>query len=377
MKILFIAPLPPPTTGQSLACQVFLDALRPEHEVEVVNLARSALGRGEGAASRVRQVLRLVRQTARKAAACDTVYFTVSQSVAGNLKDLLIYLACWRKLGAMVIHLHGGAGMAVLLSRAHPILRRINRAIFRSLGGVVVLGARHLPLFQDCVSPEKLHVVANFAADEIFIDEQRLDEKFAAPGPLRLLYLSNFNTGKGYQELLDGIKMLPEDVRSELEVSFAGAFEIDADRKNFLSAIEGLPQVHYCGTVFGGDKIRLFQQSHCFILPTYYRFEGQPISILEAYAAGCAVITTDHGGIFDVFTPGVNGYVVEKASPSSIAAAIMAALDRKELVMFAQANRHQAAERFTVAGYNAKLLAIMDTAAEKIGGRPHRDVRSN
>ena len=93
MKILFIAPLPPPTTGQSLACQVFLDALRPEHEVEVVNLARSALGRGEGAASRVRQVLRLVRQTARKAAACDTVYFTVSQSVAGNLKDVFFNIS--------------------------------------------------------------------------------------------------------------------------------------------------------------------------------------------------------------------------------------------------------------------------------------------
>jgi len=49
--------------------------------------------------------------------------------------------------------------------------------------------------------------------------------------------------------------------------------------------------------------------SKCFVIPSW--FEGNPISILEAMAAGLAVIATKIGGAKDVITNNVNGYLVD------------------------------------------------------------------
>jgi glycosyltransferase involved in cell wall biosynthesis len=45
-------------------------------------------------------------------------------------------------------------------------------------------------------------------------------------------------------------------------------------------------------------------------------YEGQPISILEAYAAGCIVVTTGQPGILDIFKPYLNGYEIDTNSIS-------------------------------------------------------------
>ena len=47
-----------------------------------------------------------------------------------------------------------------------------------------------------------------------------------------------------------------------------------------------------------------------FCLPTWLKFEGQPISIIEAYASGCIVVTTANGGINDIFNDNVNGVLL-------------------------------------------------------------------
>ena len=66
----------------------------------------------------------------------------------------------------------------------------------------------------------------------------------------------------------------------------------------------------------------LYLKSQIFCLPTYYPFEGQPISILEAYATGCFVITTGHSGIPEIFRDKINGIMVEPKSVQSIKQAI-------------------------------------------------------
>jgi glycosyltransferase involved in cell wall biosynthesis len=363
VKILFVGPLPEPITGQSLACQVFLDALRRRHEVVVVDTNRKTFRRG-ASLRRIWEVFSFARQVQRKSRGCDAVYFTISQSVMGNLKDLAIYLACFRLLPRMAVHLHGGPGMRMLLSDRHPLLRRLNAFFLRRLGAVIVLGERHRSIFAGYVRAGKIHCVPNFAEDALFVMPDRTREKFSAAGPLRFLFLSNLNAGKGHTELLQAIALLPPTVRGAIAVDFAGGFESEADKATFLSDLRQVPEARYCGIVKGKDKQALFAAAHVFCLPTYYAYEGQPISILEAYASGCAVMTTDHSGIFDVFEPGVNGYVVEKRSPQSIATAIGMAVGNAVATRdMALANLAQAKDLYRVETYNANLCAIMDLVA--------------
>jgi glycosyltransferase involved in cell wall biosynthesis len=363
MRILFIGPLPEPITGQALACQVFLDELSRHHRVEVVDLKKKKYRQGITSLSRIREVLGIVFDTWRKQRSAELIYFTPSESFAGNAKDLLIYLSCFRRLPRMIIHLHGGAGMREILLAPHP-LRRLNEFFLRRIGAAIVLGERLADTYGRVLPRARIHIVPNFAEDCLFTDPASIDRKFAATQPLRLLYLSNLLPGKGYVELLDAFFMLDADLRASVVLDVAGGFESEEQRQAFLRRIEGVPQIRYHGTVRGQPRKELFHQAHVFCLPTYYPYEGQPLSILEAYASGCAVITTDHSGIFDTFVPEVNGIEVAKRSAADLAAAIRrAARNPDRLHEMALTNLRTAESRYRPSTYNAAMIRVVDSLA--------------
>ena len=322
MTILFIGPLPEPVTGQSLACRVLLDGLVQTHTVDVVDLSKKEFTQGISSSSRVGEVLRSLWRIWRRRGRADVVYLTVSESAAGNLKDLLIYLLCFGRLGRTVIHLHGGSGMRRLMLGDRPVFHRVNRFFLKKLGGAIVLGSRHVDIYRGILPDERIHIVPNFAEDELFTTTERIAAKFAHPVPLKVLFLSNLLPGKGHDELVDAFLALDEKTRASVQLDLAGGAESERQRQAFLARIEGVPGIRYHGAVAGERKKALFAEAHVFCLPTYYPYEGQPISILEAYASGCAVITTDHSGIPDVFRDGVNGFQVAPRSVTDLRKAI-------------------------------------------------------
>lgn len=360
VKVLFVGPLPDPVTGQSLACQVFLDELRHHHEVEVINLSKRDFAQGMDSLRRVREVLGIAWQVARRQARADVVYLTTAESMAGNLKDLVLLSLCGRRLSSVTVHLHGGAGMRELLRPGRTVLRGLNRLLLHRLGAVVVLGGRQVDIFDGLVERDHIRIVPNFAQDELFLDEDAVRAKFRAQEPLRLLFLSNLLPGKGHEELVDAVRSLTPDLQGRVHLDIAGAFDGPAARDAFEKRIAGCPNITVHGVVRGAQKRALLQGAHLFCLPTYYPYEGQPISILEAYAAGCAVLTTDHSGIFDVFTPDVSGLVVEKRSSESIRRALTVALGNPApLEAMALANRREAQEKYRTTRYNEQLLGVL------------------
>jgi glycosyltransferase involved in cell wall biosynthesis len=357
--------LPEPITGQSLACQVFFDGLQTQYRVDLINLSKSGFTQGVSSSSRVFEVLSILTDVLRKRRSADVIYLTVSESLAGNLKDLFIYLLCVGKLRRMVIHLHGGAGMTEIMRGRWPLLRGLNALFVRRLGGVIVLGERHTAIYSGVVDKARLHIVPNFAGDELFTTVDHVDRKFLRPSPLRLLFLSNLLPGKGHEELVTAFLALPGQTRDSLELDFAGGFESERQKTEFLRRIEGVDHVRYHGTVTGDRKRELFHRAHVFCLPTYYPYEGQPISILEAYASGCAVITTDHSGIRDVFRDGVNGLEVQKRSAPDLQRAIEQAVARPEdLHRMASANLRTAIASYKTSDYRHALMTIIDAVAK-------------
>jgi glycosyltransferase involved in cell wall biosynthesis len=366
MSVLFLGPLPDPITGHSLACKVFFDALVKQQRVELVNLNKRELTTGVSSVSRVFEVMGLVVQIWLKRKTCDVIYFTTSESLAGNFKDLLIYSACIGQLSRMVVHLHGGAGMRRIMLEGSGLLRRLNSFFLRRLGGAIVLGPKHVETFAGTVPRERIYVVPNFAEDLFFSDPDSIDRKFAQTAPLRVLFLSNFLPGKGHIELLDAFFALDEQARSALAIDFAGSFDSKSEKLRFLRRIEGRPQLRYHGVVAGERKRALLLDAHVLCLPTYYAYEGQPISILEGYASGCAVITTDHSGICDIFADRENGYEVRPRSADSLRAALEKALAQPELLHgFGRQNYFVATERYRASRYTRDLIEISQKIARQ------------
>ncbi len=362
MSILFIGPLPEPVTGQSKACEVFLDELKNNHRVEVVNLSKNGFRQGVSSLSRVFAVAAILYSVWRKKKSARAIYFTIAESCAGNMKDLFLYLLCFKKLNRMIVHLHGGNGMRSIMLGKRTLQRRLNEFFLRRIGGAIVLGSSMVEIFKDALPESRIHVVPNFAEDFIFIEPEDVRRKFRSMRPLKILFLSNLLPGKGHEELIKAYMMLPESTQASIEIDFAGGFESEKQKSHFLSKLGGRPQIRYHGVVGGHQKKELLHQAHVFCLPTYYAYEGQPISILEAYAAGCAVITTNHSGIRDIFAADVNGYEVPKQSPADLSQVIEEAFFHGDrLLSIALSNLRAAQTDYRTAAYNARLLAIVDS----------------
>lgn len=315
MRVLIIGPYSPPVTGNSLAVDILDRYLSEKYIVEKVNLSKSIVSK-ERIFSRAYNLLFVFKDIFFKHRQADSIYLTIAESKLGICRDLFIYIICWKSLSKMVIHLHGGEGMRnFFIKSGNNWIKKLINYILPKLAGVIILGEHHRDLFSNVISSEKIFVVPNFAEDYIFTNSINIKRKFSFQFPIQVSFISNMIPSKGYMDLLDAYILLPDDIKCKISLNFAGSFTSADNELVFKEKIANLSGVKYYGIVTGLDKKNLFNDSHIFCLPTYYESEGQPITILEAYASGCYVLTTNHSGIGDIFENTTNGEFVEKKSP--------------------------------------------------------------
>lgn len=359
MKVLLITPLPEPVNGQSKASKMVLDSLQSDDVIATVNLSKQSLKNGFNSLGRLREIFKVCINVWKNRKGNDLIYLSIAESLAGNLRDLVIYLICFSSRDKIIIHMLGGVGMTKILNGNGP-LSYLNRYIISKIGGVIVEGEHNFITFSKVTSEEKIYIIPNFADEFLFVNDEEISKKFNNKEPIQILYLSNLIPGKGYDELASAYIELSEEYKAHIFVNFVGGFESLQSEKDFLSKIETHKGLNYLGKFIDGPKKReLYCKSHVFCLPTYYPFEGQPISILEAYATGCAVITSNHSGIPFVFSDGVNGFAVEKKSVTSLVSAIEKVVNYKDkLVDIAFNNRNEALKKYRTSIYQDKIREV-------------------
>jgi len=154
---------------------------------------------------------------------------------------------------------------------------------------------------------------------------------------LRVLYLSNLLETKGYPAFVRAIDMLAarSDVRVEAtlcgpivrmddDVLFASTEEVRGWLQSQIRRINdsGHVRLRWIEGAYGADKEALFRQAHVFVLPTRYPVEAQPLTILEALASGCTVVTTRVGEIPSTVSE-KTAVFLDDTNPETIAQAIV------------------------------------------------------
>jgi glycosyltransferase involved in cell wall biosynthesis len=372
-SVLMAAPLPPPVTGHSLASKVLMEGLVSEGtHVSAVNLSKPQLASGRFHFGTFFRVLKDIFSIAGQSHRFEIIYLTISESFLGNIKDLLIYLVCLFRLKSVCVHLHGGTIKESIFDRSKS-LRMVNGYFLRRVGAVVVLGESLKGIFLELgVSANRIHVVPNFVEDSMMLAaSDKKDKKFDSE-TLQIYYMSHMIKEKGYLDLLTAYNLLSGRVKERIRIDFAGSFDSEIEKKSLLSKIDGMPGVFYHGVVAGAAKSALLKSSHAFCLPTYFS-EGQPISIIEAYANACVVLTVVSGGIRDIFEDGVNGFSIRKGSPDSIASAIeKITQDPHGMSLIAQHNYECATIKFRQSAYIANMIDVFSSMlrpAQLIEGR--------
>jgi glycosyltransferase involved in cell wall biosynthesis len=105
------------------------------------------------------------------------------------------------------------------------------------------------------------------------------------------------------------------------------------------------------------DITPLFHQASIVCLPSYR--EGMPKALLEAAAAGCAVVTTDTTGCREAIIPGVTGNLVPVRDSVALATSLLTLMrDRAQRERYGYAGRKLAIERYGIEAVVEKTLEI-------------------
>ena len=95
--------------------------------MDVVDLSVDSQHDGSISFRRIRAVLNVLRKVRAARKGVDVAYLTIAESIAGNLKDLLILWLLRDKVGRVVLHLHGGSFRVAVLERSR-LLKKWNEA---------------------------------------------------------------------------------------------------------------------------------------------------------------------------------------------------------------------------------------------------------
>ena len=126
-----------------------------------------------------------------------------------------------------------------------------------------------------------------------FVDDPGPREKPASESDL-LLFVGRLSQEKGIDCLVEAIK---QTSRTSLAYRWVIVGE-GPDR----AKLEGLPGVDVRGFLPRSDVDGLLRISRALVVPSNW-YEGQPMVVLEAFAAGLPVLATGHGGIGETVAP--------------------------------------------------------------------------
>lgn len=125
-------------------------------------------------------------------------------------------------------------------------------------------------------------------------------------------------------------------------------------------AAEGLtPRVRLLGLRGAREIARLLPAADCFALTSVY--EGMPMALLEALAAGIPAVTTPVGEVAQVVRAGVNGEIAADRDPATVAACLGRV--RRDLAAYPAERCAASVEAFTP----ARVLAPVYDSYRRLG----------
>lgn len=201
-------------------------------------------------------------------------------------------------------------------------------------------GIERVNLWQRGVDTELFH--PSLASEQM---RQKLSQN-NSEAPL-LLYVGRLSAEKEIERIKPILEGIPE---ARLALVGDGPHR-EALEKHF----EGT-NTYFVGYLTGTDLASAFASADAFVFPS--RTETLGLVLLEAMAAGCPVVAARSGGIPDIVTDGVNGYLFEpKSDDAGAIAATMRLLEQKEEREVIRQNARQEAERW---GWSAATRQLQD-----------------
>lgn len=361
-RIIIAGPLPPPYFGVSNATNITLEGLKEDFNILHLDTSdkREEFNFGKYDFHNIYLGLRSLFDCGRLLLKNpDILYIPISQSYPAYYRDagFILLGRLFRK--KIILHLRGGYFRKFYESEK-GIRKFLIKETVEKAAKVIVLGHSLKYVFEGLTKPENIEVVSNGVDTDFYKPDhtKRNTDKF------RICFISNYEQSKGWKEILKCAVRLKNGAESnKFEIVMAGKWRCKNDEeyaKSFISKnkLENVVKIH--NIVTGHEKVELLQSSNLFLMPTSYRYEGQPWAIIEAMACGLPVITSPKGCIAETVLNGQNGFIVKHDDTEKIYDYITLYLkDRLKAEEMGYRSRELAIDKFSQNVFLANLQRIL------------------
>jgi L-malate glycosyltransferase len=235
-----------------------------------------------------------------------------------------------------------GSDLAVL--KGHTLLRPLGRFIVRH-STVITVNSTYVEKQLLEMVPESLHkirIIPMGIDPSAFMSGTGPETGKKRPARRIILSVGRLIELKGVRFLIESLPAVLRAVRdTDLVIIGSGPEQERLARRVYELSLDD--HVHFMGTVRHDELAPYYQAADVFVLPSIAingTAEGLGVVLLEAMASGCPVIGSSAGGIPDIITENINGFLIPEKDPVALAEKIVSLLSEDEL-----------AERFRQAGY--------------------------
>lgn len=308
-------------------------------------------------------------RTYREARRVDVVHVQTALLPVLPLLRALAVCAAGRVAGAAVIcHVHHARlSTSVAEARAaarssRPLLRLLRLVTTR----VLAVSAPGGEALRELVPGLDVGVVDNAVDVAAALPARPVEE------PAVLLYVGTLTRRKGVLDLVAALNLLAEQGCVPVVQVAGGSNEVgEAEADELRQALRAcrLP-VELLGSLDSRQVAERLAGASIFVLASHW--EGQPIAILEAMAAGLPVVSTTVGATPDVVRDGIDGLLVPPHDPERLAGALLALVrDPAARGRMGTSSRERARERFDRPVLRKALLTEYARAAGRLRGLEH------
>lgn len=284
----------------------------------------------------------------------------VHSAMRGSFWRKSIFARLARLFGVPVLlHLHGSE-MKPFYERQSPSLKREIQRQLEKATRVVVLSESWREFIAQIAPAARITVVPNYVTMPALPPATARD-------PHKVLFLGLIGQRKGTFDLIPAFAAVSGHPDVKLVIGGNGQIE---EARAAVADCHAQSRIELAGWVSGDAKEAHLMRSGIYVLPSYN--EGLPMSVLEAMAAGLAVITTRVGGIPELITHGVDGLLVEAGDRQALTSAVQMLLDDEPLRQrIAEAGRLRVEQHYSDRAVLPLLHRLYaDCARGQQSGRP-------
>jgi phosphatidylinositol alpha-mannosyltransferase len=187
-------------------------------------------------------------------------------------------------------------------------------------------------------------------------------------GKINILFLGRMDDRKGFRYLLNAFSAVKPQCPEARLIVAGGYVEDDIAGFRRQVAEQGIKDVVFVGRVSPEDKPRYYKTCHIFCAPST-GFESQGIVLLEALAAGRALIASDIPGYRTVVKNEENGLLVPPRNEAALAAGLVRLLGSPALRDELGELGRQRAQRYSWDRVATEILGYYDDVRHKVERR--------